>query len=289
MRRLSAVAEIDSGSLYEYIGSKETLLWDLVGGVFDEAAEYVTRRSMVHAQWSASKAIRAFFDWGNGRREALAIAVRDGHCLGDTHRYALDASRARLISRLATALEAELVDANKTVSSVVGAEMLMGLAMPPHETRVRPSRRTRVGASHSTHSASAHQPKCQSATERRGLRLRDARRRPDRPPRRGGCAGSRLRRSRSATTPSSGRARSSRATCRRRGRGRRARDGNCARSGRTTPSRRRPDAQGPQRPVGRLTRLRRPRPRWPRSTAGLVAGRRAGVVFRRLLVTARPS
>ena len=128
MRRLSAVAEIDSGSLYEYIGSKETLLWDLVGGVFDEAAEYVTRRSMVHAQWSASKAIRAFSDWGDGRREALAIAVRDGHCLGDTRRHALDASRARLISRLATALEAELVDADKTVSSVVGAEMLMALA-----------------------------------------------------------------------------------------------------------------------------------------------------------------
>ena len=128
MRRLSAVAEIDPGSLYEYIGSKETLLWDLVGGVFDEAAEYVTRRSMVQAQWSTSKAIKAFFDWANGRREALAVAVRDGHCLGDTHRYALDASRARLISRLATALEAEPVGANKTVSSVVGAEMLMALA-----------------------------------------------------------------------------------------------------------------------------------------------------------------
>ena len=244
---------------------------------------------MVHAQWSASKAIRAFSDWGDGRREAPAIAVRDGHCLGDTRRHALDASRARLISRLATALEAELVDADKTVSSVVGAEMLMALAHAAARDKsatltADTCRRLALNAL----GPEVHQPKCQSATERCGLRLRDARRRPDRPPRRGGCAGSRLRRSRSATTPSSGRARSSRATCRRRRRGRRAGDGNCARSGRTTPSRRRPDAQGPQRPVGRLTRLRRPRPRWPRSTAGLVAGRRAGVVFGRLLVTARP-
>jgi AcrR family transcriptional regulator len=125
MRHLAGLVPIDPGTLYEHIGSKQALLWDIVRDVYDHLASSCAERPVAGEVARAPRAtVTSFFEACAQRADVLTIAYRDTRCLSVQERAALEASRAKLLSCLEGL---HCPDEGVGISAPVAAETLLAL------------------------------------------------------------------------------------------------------------------------------------------------------------------
>jgi AcrR family transcriptional regulator len=126
MRHLAARADIDPGSLYDYIGSKQTLLWDIISRVYEDASECALLEfpNSSSSRGRTDVIVGWFFDWCVARADLLTIVQCDRRCLSHSQRKSLAASRRALVERLAAILAGEVSPRPATMEV---AEMLLAL------------------------------------------------------------------------------------------------------------------------------------------------------------------